>query len=216
MLAIYFDLDGTLLDSSQCSVITAQDTFKKFCDMDIDPQRIIAKMGIPIEISFRELSDNKINDDNWEDVASYFREKYKANSEIYTSLFEGIPEFLQAINGNTVQMFIVTSKKSTAAEHNLSSLNIRHYFEEVIGSDKVAHYKPHPDPIYQARKFLKSPASAEIVIGDADTDIIMGRAAEIITCAVTWGAHDEQRLREAKPSYIINTIKEMQNLILSL
>lgn len=215
MTAIYFDLDGILLNSSQCSVVSAQDTFKRFCDMDIDPAKIIEKMGIPIEVSFRELSEGNIHDDNWDEVAAYFREKYKANSDVYTSLYDGIEDFLKVIEQSN-QLFIVTSKKSSAAEHNLSSLNVRHYFQEVIGSDKVEHYKPHPDPIYQARKYLREPVSSEIMIGDADTDIIMGKAAGIKTCAVTWGAHDLPRLEQAKPDYIVSTVGEMQSLILGM
>ncbi len=215
MAVIYFDLDGTLLNSARCSIVTAQQTFQKFCGFELEDHRIVEKMGIPIEVSFRELSDNKINDDNWDEVATYFRAEYKKNSDIYSSLYDGIEEFLKDISPNN-QLFIVTSKKSEAAENNLSSLRIRNFFKEVIGSDKVEHYKPHPDPIFKARKFLAEKEDLELMVGDADTDIEMGKSAGIKTCAVTWGAHSEDRLKEAKPDFLIRSVNEMRDLILSL
>lgn len=216
MAAVYFDLDGTLIDSSQCSVLSAQETFMKFCNVDISSTAIIEKMGVPIEVSFRELSNGKINDNNWDDVATYFRQIYKENSKSCTTLFDGIDDCLSGINIPSNQLFVVTSKKSVAAEYNLNTLGISHYFKSIIGSDKVEHYKPHPDPIYQARKFLTSPTTLEIMIGDADTDIIMGKSAGVKTCAVTWGAHGIHRLRQSQPDYIVDTVLELKNLILSL
>jgi len=216
MIAIYFDLDGTLLNSARCSVVTTQQTFRKFFAEDIAEEKIIERMGIPIEISFRELSDNKINDNNWEEVSNYFRTMYKKNSDTHTSLFDGIEEFLEDIRAPSRNLFVVTSKKSEPAENNLASLKIRHFFQAVIGSDKVEHYKPHPDPIYKARRYLGEKPERELMIGDADTDIIMGKDAGVKTCAVTWGAHNKTRLAQANPDYMADNIKEMKRLILSL
>lgn len=215
-MIVYFDLDGTLLNSAQCSVITAQDTFKKFLDVDLPAEAIIERMGIPIEVSFRELSNGQINDDNWEDVATYFRAKYKDNSDLYTALYDGIEGFLDSLSKKTENLFIVTSKKSAAAENNLSKLGVSHFFKAVIGSDKVEKYKPDPDPIYQARKILPAPAALEIMIGDADTDIFMGKAAGVKTCAVTWGAHSKDRLEQAKPDYLIESVPALRDMLLSL
>lgn len=215
MSALYFDLDGTLVNSAQCSVVTAQATFLKFCGMHLEDSKIIEKMGIPIEVSFPALSDNLINDTNWNEVATYFRNEYRKNSDTHTFLYEGISDFLKNIAAQNDNIFVVTSKKTAAAENNLVTLGIRPYFREIIGSDKVEHYKPHPDPVYKARQHLSGTDHAELMIGDADTDIIMGQAAGIKTCAVTWGAHDRQRLMAAKPDYIVDTVHDLHELILS-
>lgn len=215
-MIIYFDLDGTLLNSSQCSVVTAQDTFKKFVGFEPTAAKIIEKMGIPIEVSFRELSDGKINDDNWNEVATYFRATYKENSDKYTSLYDGVEAFLKRLKEQTDDIFIVTSKKTAAAENNLKQLGVLGLFNAVIGSDKVDKYKPDPDPIYQARKLLWNASQPEIMIGDADTDIIMGKAAGVKTCAVTWGAHDFERLKKSNPDKIANDLDELEKTIMAL
>jgi len=209
-MIVYFDLDGTLLNSTQCSVVSAQETFKRFLNIDIPAEKIIEKMGIPIEVSFRELSNGQINDDNWDEVATFFRNTYKDNTDIYTSLYDGVDDLLQGLNAAKYELFIVTSKKTSAAEHNLKQLSVLDYFQGIIGSDKVDHYKPHPDPIFQARKFASQTGKDEIMVGDADTDIIMGKSAGVKTCAVTWGAHSAERLSAATPDMIVNTMGELR------
>lgn len=216
MVAVYFDLDGTLLDSARCSVASTLSTFEKFHAPRPREQDIISRMGIPIEVSFREMSAGKINDDNWNDVAAYFRSEYKKNSDTHTVLYPGVDSFLKAIATPERYLFIVTSKKTEPADNNLTQLKIRHYFHEIIGSDKVDHYKPHPDPLYKARAFVPTTSKGEIMIGDADTDIIMGKAANMPTCAVTWGAHDRARLQKSNPDHIVDSIAELQRVISSL
>lgn len=215
-MIVYFDLDGTLLNSGECSVITAQDTFRKYVGVELEAEKIIEKMGIPIEVSFCELSDGKINDNNWDEVAGYFRAKYKENSDQYTSLYDGVADLLRRLKEQTDDIFIVTSKKTEAAENNLKKLGVYDLFNAVIGSDKVEKYKPDPDPIYQARKHLWNASQPEIMIGDADTDIIMGKAAGIKTCAVTWGAHDLKRLQTSSPDFIANDLDELEKAIMAL
>ena len=214
MKVVYFDLDGTLIDSAQCSVISAQATFRKFCNLEVDAQKITEKMGVPIEVSFPELSRGAINAENWDEAATYFRGVYKENSDIHTKLFGGVEDFLRSIRPCVDAMYVVTSKKSQPAENNLKALGIMVYFNGVIGSDRVEHYKPHPDPIFKARALLPGIPARQIMVGDADTDIIMGRAANIKTCAVTWGAHDKARLKKANPDYIVDTVADLQKTIL--
>jgi phosphoglycolate phosphatase-like HAD superfamily hydrolase len=214
MTALYFDLDGTLVNSRDCCVISTQDTFRKLFALELSAEQVIDKMGIPIEVTFREWSDGKIHDGNWEEVASHYRTTYKAKSPSYNTLFDGVADFLAGLRTKTENLFIVTSKKSAAAESDLSNLSILSHFRGVIGSDRVDHYKPHPDPIYKARAMMGDfVPSFEMMIGDADTDIFTGRGAGIKTCAVTWGAHDKARLFASKPDYVANDVDELTEII---
>jgi len=147
-------------------------------------------------------------------VANHYRATYKTNSPGYNTLFEGVADFLTGLRAQTQNLFIVTSKKSIAAENDLSHMGILPHFRGIIGSDRVDHYKPHPDPIYKARAMMGDyTPSFEMMIGDADTDIFTGKAAGIKTCAVTWGAHDTARLMASKPDYMANDVNELAEII---
>ncbi len=217
MHAFYFDLDGTLANSKQCCVISTQETFRTFFKVDLSEEQIVEKMGVPIEVTFREWSGGKIHEGNWEEVAGHYRATYKNNSPMHTTLFDGIGDFLKELRAQNENLFVVTSKKSAAAENDLSHLNILSHFRHIIGSDRVEHYKPHADPIYKARAHVPGGApSVELMIGDADTDIFCGKAAGVKTCAVTWGAHDEARLLASNPDYVARSVPELRGIIQSM
>ncbi|WP_279895548.1 HAD family hydrolase [Pasteurella multocida] len=42
----------------------------------------------------------------------------------------------------------------------------------------------------------------------------MGQAANIDTCAVTWGAHSEKALKQASPSYLVHHFQQLTQLCL--
>ncbi|HEU4838266.1 MAG TPA: HAD hydrolase-like protein [Micavibrio sp.] len=62
MTALYFDLDGTLVDSRACCVVSTQETFRKLFALELMAEDVIDKMGVPIEVTFREWSGGKIHD----------------------------------------------------------------------------------------------------------------------------------------------------------
>lgn len=212
-IALYFDLDGTLIDSGPCAVISAQDAFHKFFGMEVPGSLILEKMGIPIEVIMRELSAGRVDEGNETEVIGYFRERYRENSATHTTLFNGTLPFLTNLSSKSMKKMIVTSKKSTMARYNMENLGILTHFLHVIGSDSVEYYKPHPDPVHKARALLPTCPAVELVIGDADTDIIMGKGAGALTCAVTWGAHGRARLEAANPDYIVDTFEELESVV---
>jgi phosphoglycolate phosphatase-like HAD superfamily hydrolase len=52
-----------------------------------------------------------------------------------------------------------------------------------------------------------------LVVGDANYDILMGRAAGCRTCGVTYGNQSAADLREAGADYLINDFSEIISLI---
>jgi len=52
-------------------------------------------------------------------------------------------------------------------------------------------------------------------IGDSNHEIDVSREAGIKSIAVTWGFTSEQKLRSRNPDYIVNTVSELENVILS-
>ena len=48
-----------------------------------------------------------------------------------------------------------------------------------------------------------------VMIGDTTFDIEMGKAINMDTIAVTWGAHTKEMLRQSDPTYIIDSFSEL-------
>lgn len=54
---LYFDFDGTLANSKQCSIEATKEAFAQFGLSEPSDADIVHYMGIPIEKSFIEMSD---------------------------------------------------------------------------------------------------------------------------------------------------------------
>lgn len=107
-----FDFDGTLADSKLCSVIATQEAFKEFGLNVPNSEQIEHFMGIPIEVSFKEIADYVFTDESFNELLQIFRKRYKANEIDTLTVFPEIPDLLQELKSLGKQLFVVSSKKS--------------------------------------------------------------------------------------------------------
>lgn len=207
-----FDFDGTLADSKLCSVIATQDAFKEF-GLDVpSTQQIEHYMGIPIEVSFKEMTDYIFTDEAFQLLLQIFRKHYKANENNTLTAFRNIPEVLQELKSANKQLFVVSSKKSDVLLRNLQKLKIDTYFKDIIGSDKVTHYKPHPEGIKKLVELYDLVKEETVMIGDAIFDLQMAKSADVTSCGVTWGSHRRENLLMEEPTFLIDEVHQLLQL----
>jgi haloacid dehalogenase superfamily, subfamily IA, variant 3 with third motif having DD or ED/haloacid dehalogenase superfamily, subfamily IA, variant 1 with third motif having Dx(3-4)D or Dx(3-4)E len=88
----------------------------------------------------------------------------------------GLPEFLEQCSRHGIKLAVVTADDTEAAERHLEWLGIRDRFAAVIGSDRVAHGKPHPEMAELALALLGVDRDAAVLFGDSAGDMEMARA----------------------------------------
>lgn len=204
-MLLIFDLDGTLIDSQDCIVHSVQHAFRSAGLAEPTRDQIVQAMGIPIEVTFPEWS-------GLTDVANLlaaYRAEYKVRSETELRVFHGLPQVLATLARKN-RLAIATSKKHSVAKHSLDICEISQHFSMIVGSDDVENFKPHPESIHKIlEKFPQKQPTDTWMIGDATTDLIMGEAAGICTCAVTWGSHSTEVLANHDPTSIIHYPTEL-------
>lgn len=212
--AIVFDFDGTLADSAQCGVIATTEAFRLFGLPVPKDKDITDLMGIPIESSFKTLGADILNEQEFNELLSSFREIYKLNSDSTIVLFPGIYEMLDKIKKAQKNVAIVSSKKTDVLKKNCRQLKIDHFIDVFIGSDLVHLHKPAPEGLHVALKLMNNDDLAKVIyIGDATVDIMMGTSAGVKTCAVLWGAHSEEELMSSDPTYIASDVHTLDNIL---
>lgn len=205
---LIFDFDGTIADSKECSIVATQKSFK---EKGLEEPTVILieyYMGIPIEKSFSLMSSVDLDDHQLEALIKTFRQNYKEVESSYLKLYKHMTEQLQSLSKDK-QLFVVSSKKTDVLIRNLEILDIDHLFTEVIGSDKVNHYKPSPDGINYILNKYQLENEETIYIGDAIFDMQMANSAKVASCAVTWGTHSIEELKSENPTYIIHEVTEL-------
>lgn len=213
MHAIFFDFDGTLVDSEQCSVLATQHAFKK-CQLDIpSAEKIAYFMGIPIEKSFHAMSNRPLSEQQFQQLLDVFRSEYKQIEATTLSVFPHIPELLSKLKQQDILCFVLSSKKSDVLYRNLQQVEIAHYFTDYIGSDLVPAFKPAPDGVFKLRDTHQLSLNDCLVVGDAIFDIQMGKNAGTKTCAVSWGSHSKEQLCSQQPTFYIEHPLELLSII---
>lgn len=212
---ILFDFDGTLADSVQCAILATRQAFRDHHLPAPADAAIVQQMGIPIERCFRTLGATDLDDDAFAALLATFRQHYAAAAENHIRLYPGIAALLAALKAQQRQTGIVSSKKTAILRANCEQLGISAHIDVFIGSDTVQHYKPHPEGIRLALAALDGDPAAALYIGDATTDIEIGHAAGVKTCAVTWGAHDKAALAASAPDFMVDDVAALQRLLLA-
>ncbi|WP_245975405.1 HAD family hydrolase [Oceanobacillus chungangensis] len=212
MKAVIFDFDGTLADSGECGLLATQKAFEE-CNLPIPSKEMIDYyMGIPIEKSFHEMTNHILDDTQFTELLSCFRQAYKRYEEKTITSFPHISEVLKTFQLQGILLFVLSSKKTDVLYRNLQKLQLDHYLTDWIGSDQVAHYKPHPDGIYKIIERYSLNVSECTMIGDAIFDIQMGKAAGCRTVAVNWGSHTKEQLLKEEPNFFAHEVSDLYHL----
>ena len=194
--AVLFDLDGTLLDTARDLV----NALHIVCDEEQQP-------APDVEIAARYVSTGAIGlvrlafPEHDEAALEALRQRlvttYEQNLCIHTAAYPGIPEVLDELDRARIPWGVVTNKMKYLAEPILAHLDLLGRCATVVGGDTATHNKPHPAPIHFALEAMQIKPDRAVYVGDAEKDILAGKAAGTRTIAVTWGyiipGHDPYR-----------------------
>lgn len=210
---ILFDLDGTLIDSTEAIVTTFHHTFKKL-DFDFkgNDEDIKSLIGYPLDIMYQELGIPQ--EIVWDYVEAY-KERYKVISKQQTELLAFAKEAIELAN-TFARLSIVTTKTGLYSEQLLEHMDIMQYFEHVTGREHVENPKPHPEPIHRTLDLMNIKTTSDIwMIGDTELDLIAANSAGINSVGVLCGYGKENTLKE-HTSFIAKNPLEAVKIIKNL
>lgn len=78
---------------------------------------------------------------------------------------------------NKLPMAVGTGARKEMAEKILSQTNIRHFFEHIVSSDDVSHYKPHPETFLKAAQHFNIDPANCLVFEDGKLGIEAAKTA---------------------------------------
>ncbi|WP_298753623.1 HAD family hydrolase [uncultured Arcobacter sp.] len=207
---ILFDLDGTLIDSTDAIVSTFHHSFEKMnFDFQGNDEDIKSLIGYPLEIMFMELGVEQ--ELAWDFVDTY-KQRYKTISTTKTLLLENAIEALE-VASKFARLSIVTTKTGKYTIPLLEHFGILKYFEIVTGREHVENPKPHPEPILKTLEQMNLSKTSNIwMIGDTHLDILCANSAGVNSVAVLCGYGKEEDLKELT-SFISKNSLEAVKLI---
>lgn len=208
---ILFDLDGTLIDSTEAIVSTFLHSFNQlefnFTGTQEDIKNLI---GYPLDIMYRDLGveENRV----WDFVDTY-KQRYKIISKEQTILLENAYEAVE-LASQIGRVSVVTTKTRMYTMPLLEHFNIAQFFEIVTGRENVQNPKPHPEPILITLEQMNYRKDIHDVwmIGDTKLDLIAANEANINSIGLLCGYGNEEELRKYTSNIKQNSLEAINFL----
>ena len=214
---ILFDLDGTLIDSAP-DLAGATNEMLAHRGLPALPLAVLrSHVGSGARGMLGAAFGCKPGDAEFEALKSEWFERYEPRLLRETKLFDGITPMLDALAAQDLRIGIVTNKAERYAHPVCEALGLTARASAVIGGDSTPHRKPHPAPVLEAaRRAGVSPADC-VFVGDDERDVLAGRAAGMLTVAVSWGYVDAgKHFSEWGADHLIDTPAELLQLLQTL
>ncbi len=201
--AVLFDVDGTLLDTSEFIFQAYEHTLNKYSLPLKNRSEIAGLIGKPLEFCYRILAP----DADVKELSQTHR-AFQAEHLNLSKPYPGANETLDKLKSAGFKIAAVTTRSRPTTVRTLELAGLSVYIDYVVALEDVEHLKPHPEPLLKALNYLDVEPKYSVMTGDTDVDIQAGKNAGATTIGVTYGFHG-LGIASSNPDYIINSIKEI-------
>ena len=208
--AVSFDLDGTLIDSTEAIVASFFHTFEVVGEPPPPRQAIVDSIGYVLEDQFAVLTKQ----DPAQCVRIY-REHYGKVASEMTFLLPGARAALERLSEAGLALGYATSKCKRFAAPLLEHLGVAGFFQSGLGPEEVTHPKPHPEAVLRSAEGLGVSPEELFFVGDTHFDVLAAREAQVRCLCVTTGYATRQALEALGPEAVFDDLASVVEHVLS-
>lgn len=211
---IIFDLDGTMLDTSDGIKSAVKHTVAEF-GLDLPPDSVLDTfIGPPIQLSlqtFYGLSDERVTL-----MAQVFRDRYKTIDLFKAVPYDGLFDVLEYLKNRGVKTAVATYKREDYTKLLLNHFGLDRYLDIICGSDFLGKLRKK-DIISNVIKEAQVQLDETIMVGDTVLDAEGAELLGIDFIAVTYGFgfKTKEELENSQKLFIINSLSDIKNIIIN-
>lgn len=209
---ILFDLDGTLTDPKEGITKSVQYALASVNIDEPDLDKLEPFIGPPLHESFMEFYG--FDRENAMKLVEKYRERFNDIGIFENVIYPGIADMLKALKEAGCKISIASSKPTVLVERILDHFDIRKYFDAVVGSNLDGTRVKKEEVVEEALRQLGSVKEKTAMVGDRKFDIYGAKEFDLTGVGVSFGYAGENELQEAGADYIVDTVEELQNLLL--
>jgi beta-phosphoglucomutase-like phosphatase (HAD superfamily) len=182
---ILFDMDGVLINSEplhEFTLLELSGQFGRRFEQESELQRF---KGLP-EVSIANLLKEifpAVTLEN-DEITRRRLELLLANFHV-VDMIEGALEFVKGCKAAGFRLALTTSAARTIQQLAFEKFGLEKYFDAVVTGEDIKRGKPDPEPYLLTAGKLAQPASTCMVIEDAVSGVISGKAAGCFVVGIT-------------------------------
>lgn len=202
----FFDLDGTLTDSSLGITNSVIYALKKFGIEETDRTKLYPFIGPPLTVSFGQFYG--FSKEQCIEAVGYYREYYRDRGLLENHVYEGLENVLKELKKLGKRLVVATSKPEPFAKQIIDHFGLAQYFDYVAGmkldggrgtKEEVIRYALDTCAVTDRTKVL--------MIGDREHDVFGAKGAGIDCLGILYGFGTREELEEAGADYIEETVE---------
>ncbi len=188
--AFLFDLNGTLIDDMPYHVKAwhriAKDIGSKL-SVDEVKQECYGKNQEVLERIF----PGRFTEEEKDRIGLDKEKQYQAEFKPHLKLIYGLNDFLKTTYAKGIKMAIGSAAITSNIDFVLDGLQIRKYFDVIVGADDVVHSKPDPETFIKCAEKLNIDCKDCLVFEDAPKGVEAAQNATM-DCVVITTLHYEE------------------------
>jgi len=211
---VVFDLDGTLVDSRQ-DIVASANHVRSSAGLEPLPDSVVSGF-VGDGARYLVASVLGLEQDDPE-VASHlqvFLDYYTDHAVDHTRLMPGAEEVMTLLAEHQLALCTNKSRRTTLAV--LEGLGISDRFEVIVAGGDTTLNKPSGEPLLLVAERLGVAAESLVMVGDGPQDILSARAVGALGVGVRGGILPYERLASASPDVVLNDLSELAALLARL
>ena len=206
--AVIFDLDGTLIDSSEGVVESVNYSLRQMGEPEQPAENIKPFIGFPLSSMYPHFTDKPM-----EQLYKHFQVKAAETVVSSTILLPEVEETLSDLHKTGYRLAIASTKIRRHIEGVIKKFNWGEYFEVYAGGNEVTNVKPDPEIMRLVLQRLNISADMAVMVGDTVNDVVAAKGVPMSVIAVEppYGGKDD--LLTAEPTEFISKLGNLPDLL---
>lgn len=182
---VVFDLDGTLMDTSEGMLQAIRYAIKKRGLHELTDEEVKTFIGPPSQRRFAEIYG--LTPEDGSAAAEVFRSYYKDNTLLQAKVYPGIYELCTLLRKKGIKTAVATYKREDYALRLLKAFHFDEYMDEMMGADMEGKFNKS-DIIRNVLKLVGTDDYNEaVMVGDSNNDAVGAKELGIKFIGVTYG-----------------------------
>ena len=207
---LFFDLDGTLIDSAVGITQCVAHALTRMGRPVPPQQELLRWIGPSLRTSFAPLFEDPAD---VEQAVTYYRERFDVVGWREHVVYPQIGEVVQVLHERGHRLAIVTAKNEPHARRIVEHLPFGHCFEEVIGATVDGSRSEKPQLVAEALQRLSLLPGQCWMIGDRRMDIAGASHHNMRNIGVLWGFGGAQELQAAGAQHLVSTPDDLLTVL---